>query len=149
VRGAEQALAATLDPGFDARRLAVTERDVPGIPRAGRAPAGSAGTARLVRTDRERVVASATASRRSLLVLTDVHYPGWKARVDGRPAPIERVDYLLRGVAVPPGRHEVEFRYEPSSWRLGWLLSLVSLTALVLVVLAGVLRWRSAPGHTI
>jgi hypothetical protein len=142
VRGAEQALAATLDPGFDARRLAITERAVPGIPRDGRAPAGSAGTARLVRTDSERVVASATASRRSLLVLTDVHYPGWKARVDGKPAPIERVDYLLRGVAVPPGRHEVEFRYEPLSWRIGWIVSAISLAALAAVAAVGVRRRR-------
>ena len=75
-----------------------------------RAPA-IAGSARLERYDRERVVARATAKRKSLLVLTDVHYPGWKATVDGKPADIERVDYLLRGVVVPAGTHTVEFSY--------------------------------------
>ena len=54
-----------------------------------------------------------TPDARSLLVLTDVHYPGWKATVDGEPAQIERVDYLLRGVRVPAGSHRVEFSYEP------------------------------------
>ena len=72
--------------------------------------------------------------RRSLLVLTDVHYPGWKATVDGREAPIERVDYLLRGVPCPPGEHTVELRYEPASWRVGWIVS---------VALAR--RWPSPP----
>jgi hypothetical protein len=144
VAGADAALAATLDRRFDARRVAVTERVVPGIPAAG--PAGApaargAGSAALVRQDAERVLARATAARRSLLVLTDVHFPGWKATVDGRDAEIEHVDYLLRGVVVPPGRHEVELRYEPLSWRLGWITS--TATALGLAIVAGLaLRGR-------
>ena len=36
--------------------------------------------------------------------------------MDGREAPLERVDYLLRGVMLPAGRHRVEFTYEPASW---------------------------------
>ena len=40
----------------------------------------------------------------ALLVLGDVYYPGWKASVDGDEVPIERVDYLLRGVRIGPGR---------------------------------------------
>ena len=56
------------------------------------------------------MVARATARRPSLLVLTDVHYPGWKAYVDGREADVERVDYLLRGVALPAGSHDGRVR---------------------------------------
>jgi uncharacterized membrane protein YfhO len=72
-------------------------------------------------------------------VLTDVQYPGWKATVDGKSADIERVDYLLRGVVVPAGTHTVEFSYEPASWRAGWILSGLSLLALVGVAALG---WR-------
>jgi uncharacterized membrane protein YfhO len=93
----------------------------------------------LERYDRERVVARATARRKSLLVLTDVQYPGWRATVDGKSADIERVDYLLRGVVVPAGTHTVEFSYEPASWRAGWILSGLSLLALVGVAALG---WR-------
>ena len=64
-------------------------------------------------------------------MLTDNWYPGWKATVDGERAPVERVDYLIRGVAVPAGAHRVEFRYEPASWRAGWIVSLLALLAIV------------------
>ena len=52
-----------------------------------------------------------------MLVLTDNAYPGWKAKVDGKDAPVERVDYIFRGVRVPAGAHRVEFRFEPATGR--------------------------------
>ena len=77
----------------------------------------------------ERVVIRARSPGRGLLILSDNDYPGWKATVDGRAADVERVDYLFRGVALGPGAHTVEFRFEPLSWRIGWIVSLVSLVA--------------------
>jgi membrane protein YfhO len=133
------ALAAVTAPGFDARRIAVTERALPGLPQATPGAPRAGGTARMVSYGGERVIIDATAPRPSLLVLTDTFYPGWKATVDGRPAPIERVDYMLRGVALKPGRHTVEFSYRPASWRIGWIISLVSLVALIAAALWG---WR-------
>jgi uncharacterized membrane protein YfhO len=115
----------------------VTEKALPGIPQSGD---GSAGTADFVSYEPERVVAKATATRRSLLVLTDVHFPGWKATVDGRSVPIERVDYLLRGVVVPPGTHTVEFSYEPSSFRAGWIIAVLGLLAVLGAVVVGLRR---------
>jgi hypothetical protein len=145
------ALAAVTDPRFDARQVAITEDEVDGVPQAGtdaaaRVVGGGAGsgTARLVSYGDERVVARTAGPRRSLLVLTDVHYPGWKATVDGREARIERVDYLLRGIAVPAGEHTVELRYEPASWRIGWIVSALSTLALAAVLLAAVRSTRRA-----
>ena len=82
-----------------------------------------------------------------MVVLNDVHFPGWKAKVDGRDAPVERVDYVLRGVRVGAGMHTVEFRYEPLSWRIGWITTLVALAGLVAAVVAG-LRPRRAQRPT-
>ena len=72
-------------------------------------------------------------------MLTDSWFPGWKATVDGKDVPIERVDYLIRGVPVPAGAHRVEFSYEPASWRVGWIISLLALIAIVATALVG---WR-------
>ena len=90
-----------------------------------------------MRYEPERVVVDATARRASALVLTDVQYPGWTARLDGREVDLRRVDWVLRGVALPPGRHTVELRYEPASWRAGWVVSLLALLGLGATVVLG------------
>ncbi len=85
-----------------------------------------------------------TASGGGLVVLSDVYFPGWKATVDGEDAPIERVDYLLRGVAVGAGEHEIVMEYQPWSWRIGWIVSFLTAVGLVAATMwkAG-RRWRS------
>jgi hypothetical protein len=125
----DAALDAVLDPGFDGRRFAVIEKPIGGLGRG--VEPGGAGTARIAEYGRERVVIEAQAKRRSLLVLTDLHYPGWKATVNGHEVPIQRVNYLLRGIALYPGPARIEFTYEPASWRIGWILSLAALVALL------------------
>ena len=91
----------------------------------------------------------ASSDERGLLVLGDNDFPGWKAKVDGREVPIERVNYLFRGVEIGAGSHRVEFSYEPLSWRIGWITSLLSLAALATAVLLAVMRRRRTTGHTI
>jgi hypothetical protein len=137
---AEAALAATTAPSFDARAEAITEARMPGLPVGSGGGGGRSGTARLTSYDNERVVAATRAGRRSLFVLTDVDYPGWKATVDGRPTAIERVNYLMRGVVVPAGPHRVELRYEPLSWRIGWIISLIALLCVAAAALVGLRR---------
>jgi hypothetical protein len=142
----DEAFAAVAAGRVDASRVALTERRLPGIPAEDAGPPARVGTARLTAYERDQVVARTAAPRRSLLVLTDVHYPGWKATVDGRDTAVERVDYLLRGVVVPPGEHTVELRYEPASWRAGWLISLAGALAIGGLAVAG-LRRRRSPGN--
>jgi Bacterial membrane protein YfhO len=139
----DAALAAVARGQVDARRVAVTEQRLPGIPTQDGSAPPPTGSATLTVYERQRVVARTAAARRSLLVLTDVHYPGWKASVDGRDTEVERVDYLLRGVVVPPGRHTVEFRYEPVSWRAGWLVSLAGALTIAAMAAVGMRRRRT------
>jgi hypothetical protein len=120
------ALDAILADDFDPRAQAVVQKPIAGL--------SGGGSARIERYEPERVDLSARAGGRALVVLSDVWYPGWKAKVDGHDAPIERVDYLLRGVAVGPGTHRIEMTYRPASWRIGWILTLVTAIALVAAV---------------
>jgi hypothetical protein len=136
VRGGHAALAAVTASDFDGRREAVVERRIPGLPVGARR---GAGTARISSYDDERVAVETDAAQPALMVLTDVHYPGWKATVDGAGANVEQVDYLLRGVRVPAGRHRVVLTYEPRSWRIGWIVSVIALLAVAAAALVG---WR-------
>jgi hypothetical protein len=140
VGGGAAALAAVTDASFPTRSVAVTETELPGLAKGEATGQPEPGGARIEHYGDERVVVRADAARPALLVLTDPWYPGWKARVDGREVPIHRVDYLIRGVSVPAGRHEVEFRYEPASWRAGWILSLCALLVILAAAAVGVRR---------
>ncbi|NQV53857.1 MAG: YfhO family protein [Flavobacteriales bacterium] len=58
-------------------------------------------------------------------VFSEVYYGnGWEATIDGEPAEIERVNYVLRAIKIPSGEHVVEMRFNPSSFRLGMNVSL-------------------------
>jgi len=76
-----------------------------------------------------------------LLVQTDAWYPGWIARVDGVERPLLRVNHGLRGVAVPPGDHEVQFLYVPRRFLLGLFL-LPGCAALLILAAAAIGRGK-------
>ncbi len=97
----------------------------------------------------ERVRLRATTSAPAYLVLADSYYPGWVARVDGRPVTIERADVALRAVALAPGEHTVEFSFEPLSWRIGLIVSgLGWLVALGILAGGLALRARQLAGRS-
>jgi Bacterial membrane protein YfhO len=142
VDGGDAALDAVTSPELDARNVVVTEKRLPGVPES---DAGPAGSARIVSYEPDRVVIDARLDRRGVVVLGDNWFPGWQATVDGRPVDIERVDYVLRGTVVDRGRHKIEYRYQPASWRIGWIVSLLTLLALVGAVLLSRRRAAASP----
>jgi hypothetical protein len=75
----------------------------------------------------DRLAIRADMACNGMVVLSDAFYPGWRARVDHRPARIYEVNGAMRGVAVPLGRHTVTMRYRPVSVYLGAALSLLGI----------------------
>ncbi len=145
----DAALAAVLDPEFAPRRTVVLEgTDSPFAPAACAEGGCAPGEVETVTAGPGRLrfrVASAAASH---LVVSANHAPGWRARVDGRPAPVLRADYALMAVPVAPGAHEVELWYRPRGFAPAVLLSLlgVALTAVGgLRCLGRSSWWRSSP----
>jgi hypothetical protein len=65
------------------------------------------------------------------LVLSDAYYPGWQATLDGQSTPIERANYAFRAVYVPIGSHTVQFAFKPMLWRVGVIISGLTLTILL------------------
>jgi len=69
-----------------------------------------------------------------MLVLLDSWFPGWTARVDGRPAEIFRANGFFRAVRLGPGEHRVDFAYVPEGLHAGAEVSLLFLVLLLLSV---------------
>lgn len=81
-----------------------------------------------------RAAFNVTSSEPALLVLSDLSYPGWRGRIDGKPAPILATNGIFRGMAVPTGTSRVEMRYFPTSLRAG--LGLLACGMLVCAAIA-------------
>ncbi|MEO5953790.1 MAG: YfhO family protein, partial [Chloroflexia bacterium] len=76
------------------------------------------------------IVIKTDAQRSALLVVSESYYPGWHATLDGQPVEILRTNYRSQGVVVPAGKHTIEMKYEPDSFRNGVLLSVAGLVGL-------------------
>lgn len=83
---------------------------------------------------------AATTGCRGILVLSDTYFPGWEARIDGRPVPILEPYGFLRGVVLEAGAHQIEFSYRPRSLRIGSTLSILSLVLIIALWISGRLR---------
>jgi len=74
-----------------------------------------------------------TSPNDAFAVFSEMYYEkGWKAYIDGSEVPIIRTDYLLRGLQVPGGNHNIEFIFAPASIRISNIVSLIASIVLVL-----------------
>ena len=122
-------------PGFDPGQVAV----ILDSDRQQREGEGD-GQATIIEYESERVVIHVAGDAEALLILTDANYPGWQATIDGQPTPIYQTDVLFRGVIVPPGNHEVEFVFQPSTFWIGLAVTVAGL--FILISLIGLLFLR-------
>jgi hypothetical protein len=75
-----------------------------------------------------------TADGDKLAVFSEIYYPaGWKCYIDGMESEYFRVNYVLRGMILPEGTHQVKFTFAPSSYINGNKISLASSVLLILI----------------
>ena len=61
----------------------------------------------------KRIEFKAKVEVASVLLLNDKYDPKWKVFVDGEEKPLLRCNYIMRGVLLEPGKHDIEFRFQP------------------------------------
>ena len=136
VGSAREALDALQNPAFDPRRIALVESAPPIALASPNAPVpADPGQVRLLRYEGERIDLDADVAANSMMVLGEKYYKGWRATVDGKETEIYPVDHVLRGVYLTPGKHKVEFVFDPMPFKVGKYLTLASF-AFFLVMLA-------------
>jgi hypothetical protein len=146
-----------LEQQFDASRLpppAPPSQPVTPVrfdPTTGTDVESAAGVVHILQYADDALRFDVAATQNAMLLVTDLVYPGWKAYVDGAETPIYRGDALFRTIYIPAGRHAVEMRYRPRSFRLGLLVTLASTVVIggALLALSGVsgIRRRRRPRY--
>ncbi|MDE6160119.1 MAG: YfhO family protein, partial [Muribaculaceae bacterium] len=125
----------------DLHRMAVadaSQRDALGSEAPSLAPGD---TVRLTSYTPNRLAYDVTTRDGGLCVFSEVYFPwGWKATVDGAPAPLGRVNYLLRAMRVPAGRHEVVMTFDPQSIHTTTAVAYASVSMIYLLVLGAIFR---------
>jgi uncharacterized membrane protein YfhO len=82
-----------------------------------------------------KITIDVRTSAPAILLINDIYYPAWKAFVDGKETEIMRGFTSLRAVAVSPGTHVVELRYDDEAFDWGWKISLATLIISIVLLL--------------
>jgi hypothetical protein len=83
------------------------------------------------------LVYESNTQKKQFAVFSEVYYDkGWNAYIDGDLVSHIRVNYLLRGLEVPAGKHKIEFKFEPASYAIGEKISYTGSTILILLLIA-------------
>ncbi|HMD14754.1 MAG TPA: YfhO family protein, partial [Bacteroidota bacterium] len=86
-----------------------------------------------------------TAPHNGFLVLSEVYYPGWHAYDNGMQSPIYRGDWNLRAIPVREGKHSIEVRFEPDSFRHGEWITAATIGLSFIGIVYSVVKKRSKP----
>lgn len=113
-----------LSESFDWRNVLILEEPSPISPQFG------PGTAEITSYKSNEVLIKTESDQPKLLFLSDNYYPGWKATIDGNEVKILRADYTFRAVPLVPGKHTVRFYFDSLSFKIGALVSGLSLVFL-------------------
>jgi len=92
----------------------------------------------------DRIGGQVKCRRPGLLTLRDARDDSWRAYVNGREVPIQPVDFIFRGILLPPGQHRVEWVYDPPGLRLWQAVSWGCLAGAGLVLLLPWWRRRNS-----
>jgi hypothetical protein len=74
----------------------------------------------------DRLELNLTVPIAGVFVLSDSYFPGWKAKIDGKPTKVYMANSAFRALLVSPGTHRISFKYNPIGFRLGAAVSVIS-----------------------
>ncbi len=124
---------------FHAATTAITQQNQ-GLSPATYAP-DSTDAIHLTSYEPNRLVYSSETKSPQFAVFSEIYYRGnkdWKSYIDGQETPHQKVNYLLRGMEIPAGKHEIVFEFKPAAVEKGKKLDLIASIALVLLGLGAV-----------
>lgn len=93
------------------------------------------GSIKLTSYKANHLVYESESSAKQFAVFSEIYYPkGWNAYIDGAIVPHAAVDYVLRGMTIPAGKHKIEFKFEPETYKTGNSIAMAG-SVLVLITI--------------
>jgi hypothetical protein len=104
----------------------------------------SIGYIQLVENKNDAIDYKFSAPTPQFAVFSEVYYPkGWNVFIDGTKADYIKTDYVLRGMYIPAGNHQIEFRFEPESYTIGRLTSIIANIFVALLIIATIIFYAT------
>ena len=121
------------DPAFDPQQALLLEKEPERYLALKRQPAAPQlpSEVKVATYENNRMILDVSTSEATFLFMSEAYYPGWKAYVDGREEEILRANYVFRAIPVGPGTHKVELVMQPRSFKVGLVLSLLTIVLLL------------------
>ncbi len=101
-------------------------------------PADSACTVTIKTYDANKLSYEVNSPKGGVVVFSEVYYPGWQAFIDGKETKMGCVNYILRALSVPAGKHEVVMTFDPVSLRITETIACIAMLLLLLGIVAGI-----------
>ena len=127
---------------IDVRHEAVADKKFESI--LGKAQSNdSTAKVKLVKYEPNNLQYTIDSKKGGVVVFAEIYYPGWTATIDGQPAELGRVNYILRAVSVKPGKHTVVLDFHPTSISTTETIAYIAIVILLLAIAgAGYMEWR-------
>ena len=127
---------------IDVRHEAVADKKFESI--LGKAQSNdSTAKVKLVKYEPNNLQYTIDSKKGGVVVFAEIYYPGWTATIDGQPAELGRVNYILRALNVKAGTHTVVLDFHPTSISTTETIAYIAIVILLLAIAgAGYMEWK-------
>lgn len=122
---------------FDPKKMVVLEQKFGLEPISQGEGSGFLASGSVLNYDNESIRIQASTNQPAYLVVSEIFYPGWQATVDGKKVGILRGNYLFRVMPLEKGDHEVHLYFVSWPFRIGVVVSLITLTISIWFIMRG------------
>ena len=105
----------------------------------------STATIKLIQNNNDEIKYEFNAATNQFAVFSEIYYPsGWEAYIDRKKTPYCKTNYALRGLAIPAGKHSIEFIFDPASVRVGEGISRYAyIISILFILLCFFMAWKN------
>ena len=128
---------------IDVRHEAVADKKFESV--LGKAQSNdSTAKVKLVKYEPNNLQYTIDSKKGGVVVFAEIYYPGWTATIDGQPAELGRVNYILRALNVKAGKHMVVLDFHPTSISTTETIAYIAIVILLLAIIgAGYMRFKN------